>query len=229
MAMTNKDGFPTNKPCAVCGNQFRVTYCSRNKRTCSMDCLKKLRRKYFINCKHCGQELKPGYSKGRSFCNAECRRLFMTNPANHHAWNPDRVRVCKNCGNKYEAGSAKKRRGLICSRKCYDEWIHVHGRTHRAPVGHVKEVASTGRKFVKIGEGKYRLEHRVVIENHIGRRLKSSEVVHHKNGKPADNRIENLLVVSQSAHMKLHKEAEKIGLSIMFSDDWVPSVEGMAC
>jgi HNH endonuclease len=229
MGMKNKSGFPTEKPCDVCGGGFRVTYSSRKKRVCGLECLKKLRRKFFLNCKQCNKELAPGYYRGRAFCDAECRRLFGTNPANHPLWNPDRIRSCKNCGNQFEAGSEKKKKGMICSRKCYNEWIGKHGRTHRAPMGHVKMDIKGGRKYVKVSEGKYQLEHRAVVESHLGRKLLSSEVVHHINGNHSDNRVENLLVTSQSNHMKIHKEAERIGLSVMAANNWMPTVEGMGC
>lgn len=61
----------------------------------------------------------------------------------------------------------------------------------------------------------YVLEHRVVVENSLGRLLKCDEVVHHKNGKKKDNVISNLEVMNYQAHVKLHnKSIGKIYVSL---------------
>ena len=53
----------------------------------------------------------------------------------------------------------------------------------------------------------YVLEHRLVMERHIGRLLRRDEHVHHRNENRADNRIENLEVVSRAEHNRIHKSA----------------------
>jgi len=54
--------------------------------------------------------------------------------------------------------------------------------------------------------GKKVRAHRWIMEQVLGRTLLSTEHVHHRNGDPLDNRIENLEVLTASVHMRLHKQ-----------------------
>ncbi len=50
----------------------------------------------------------------------------------------------------------------------------------------------------------YVMEHILVMEKSIGRLLEKDEVVHHKNHNRADNRIENLQLMTFKEHAGLH-------------------------
>ena len=55
-------------------------------------------------------------------------------------------------------------------------------------------------------DGKKVRAHRWIMEQHLSRKLLPSEHVHHKNGDPLDNRLENLEVLDPKTHMRLHKQ-----------------------
>lgn len=57
---------------------------------------------------------------------------------------------------------------------------------------------------ITVGGNKGRPLHDVIMEVHIGRRLKEDEVVHHKNGIRTDNEIINLELMTRSEHSGIH-------------------------
>ena len=61
-----------------------------------------------------------------------------------------------------------------------------------------------GYVMVCMGDGTRRLEHHLVAEKALGRKLRRGEHVHHINCNPADNRPENLLICSRAYHATLH-------------------------
>lgn len=87
---------------------------------------------------------------------------------------------------------------------CY-QLKQLYGRTHR-----IMRKKGTGH-FTGIGykrlpiDGKRVMEHRVIMEKHLGRKLKPDECVHHIDGNPSNNSIENLQLTTKGSHRTIHR------------------------
>jgi hypothetical protein len=64
--------------------------------------------------------------------------------------------------------------------------------------------ATLNRWFAQRNDGTWTYRYRLAVENHLGRRLHTDEHVHHVNGDPTDDRIENLIVASAKEHRAYH-------------------------
>lgn len=161
-------------------------------------------------CSHCGVSLTRKDQK--KFCSRSCF---------YKAFNKKRAKpkpACEVCSKPTHRGTAK-----TCSVECrsrYLERIHKGrtlntGRTHfkrgqqpanykgwwRKDSGYIMVHCPDHPHADRHGDVP---EHRLVVEENLGRLLTRDEVVHHRNQVKDDNRIENLQVMIEADHLRLH-------------------------
>lgn len=120
--------------------------------------------------------------------------------------------TCEACGKTKEVDyySHKKRKTNFCV-NCIAKETQTG---IRKPRGDASYISSDGYKMIKCdgdydasGRTRYRREHVLVMEDHVGRRLKTQqgrngEQVHHIDGDKLNNKIDNLLLCKDTKHHK---------------------------
>lgn len=118
------------------------------------------------------------------------------------------IMKCENCGKEVEVPENREKTFRFCSRSCFGKKVlsknqakikRNYGEDHPKWKGGC--VRKDGYKLISV-KGKQYFEHRYIMEKYLGKKLKTKEQIHHKNGNKTDNRICNLEVISIGEHTK---------------------------
>jgi hypothetical protein len=143
--------------------------------------------------------------------------------------------ACVNCGKEGWILLSRNDGHHLCH-KCSRKNHIISGSKHQGWKG--GKTKSRGYIYIKLEKADpyylmqgvkrgYVGEHRLVMAKHLGRCLTKEEIVHHKNGDRADNKIDNLELSTLGAHTVEHNLGYKDGFKRGYEDGVNKKIEGL--
>jgi hypothetical protein len=159
-------------------------------------------------CAYCLKKFQhyPSYGRGR-FCSPDCYNKYRHQKKYTEC-------VCEECGKIFKKRTAafKVTKKHYCSPECANKRFlnpKNNPRWNNGKRTYNGYYSLLRKEHPFADHAGYVYEHRLVMENYLGRYLKPEEQVHHINGDKTDNQIENLMVFKNAAeHTKYHAELE---------------------
>jgi len=189
--------------CKVCKKEMKAYRSTINKKKyCSDECKKTITHKK-ANCLFCSKDFliaKSLYNQKsikNHCCSKECYESLKTNIEKKSKLK--KTFTCSNCKKVFLGHRSGKTNLKFCSQKCSIEYM----KGKNSPFYNGGTITAQGYKAVKVGE-KYILEHRLIMEEFLGRKLVENEVVHHIDENKLNNNIENLKLMDRKEHDRLH-------------------------
>lgn len=193
--------------CKQCGQEYKTHHTVRLN-YCSSKCAGLAKKRgVIVKCARCGNDFYQQKSKSSQiYCSISCaisaRNLTDLNPSYHRD-------ITGSNNPMYGKGRAGQNNPMFGKTKERSPRWTGGKRTRKD--GYIVVVAPDDHPYpmyTKNSGTKYILEHRLIIERHLGRHLLPEEVVHHKDGNPSNNDISNLeLLPNQSTHARIPKVA----------------------
>lgn len=190
------------KQCEICGKTI-TTRKDKPSKTCSVECraiLGKRSANLYRKCKECGLEF-IAKKQPNEFCSNKCA-------AKHRSKDKVQIIKCLNCGSEIKKPNCHIKEHNFCSKKCMNEYVVKAGL--RAAANHPNWNGGNhyqdGYLFKRVAKGSYRGEHRIIVEDVLGRELTNEEIIHHADGNKLNNSPDNLKVVTRAEHIEIHRD-----------------------
>lgn len=225
--------------CIECGVEFPVKpYQAETRKFCSMECKLK-HSKIPKTCECCGKEFwvykSALESQSRRFCSQECRvKVMAAKPKPTRKLKEQVFKICKACGIEFRVPLIRKDTATYCSRKCQSDDPDFKLKSSLAQRGEKSSKYAGGISEKSDGymaekswgnlHPVYTTQHRVILAKRISEfspghpflveidgliRIRPEIHVHHIDRDKLNNEVDNLLAVTASAHIRLHKSGRK--------------------